>query len=1073
MVTGSAWRKNNVRALRRSLGRYLAILAIVALGVGFFAGIKVTQSAMLKTADRYLSQTSLYDYRLLSTLGLTQEDVAAFSALADVLSAEGAHSGDLIAQKDGKGMTLKALSIGSDINVPSLVEGRLPEAANECLADTDRFTSADIGKTLTVTQTAQEDFLMGTELTIVGLCESPLYLGAERGTTTLGAGTLDGFILLPPEAFAADYFSELYILLNATSGLTIYTDEYKAAVSAAEDTLSALLTERAALRYEQILREARSAWKEAQEKYNAGEAEYRTKRVEAEAQLAEARQKLDDARLEIERNDALLSDARQQLAAGKREYENGLAQYQSGLEQFNAAKQEAETQFAEAQAQIDAGQKQLDDSGLLIQYQALLVTKRQLEQKLAESELPLVEREALQAALDGVQALIDLFEQSEVYTSWQQLVAAQEQLDAKRAEAEAAFAATRERLDSAKEALDDAAEEIAQNEIKLSDGLAALESGKAELAQGEADYAAAEAEAKAGFAEAGAELQKAKTQLDDAKAQIDALNSADTYVLDRETNTGYVSFENDSSIVEGIAKIFPLFFFAVAALVCMTTMTRMIDEQRPQIGTLKALGYSDGAIAWKYMSYSGSAALVGCAIGFFGGTWLFPQVIWIGYSMLYDFAPLLYVFNGRLLLLSVGAALLCSAGVTWLSCYKELRQMPSNLMRPKAPTPGKRILLERLPFLWKHVSFLHKVSIRNIVRYKKRLIMMLLGVGGCTSLIVAGLGLRDTISTVVDDQFVDITHYQISVTLSEALTPEEQVQFRAAHPDMSECIFVHTASYEVHTSNGICKLIVVATDDPAITETISLRSDGQILAYPAQGAFLDEGIASDAGTAAGRTITVQVSDGKTVDLPVAGTVENYVYHYAYMTAKTFETVFGETCVYKTAYILTDSDPYTLGAELSKDESVAAVTVSQQLQDIVDNTMKSLDYIVGLVVACACALAMVVLFNLCNISITERVREIATIKVLGFYHRETLFYVFREILILATCGAVVGLPGGWWLHGFIMRNIRVNLVTFNIHVTPLSYAIAFGATILLAIAVCFCLIRKIDRIDMAESLKSVE
>ena len=283
-------------------------------------------------------------------------------------------------------------------------------------------------------------------------------------------------------------------------------------------------------------------------------------------------------------------------------------------------------------------------------------------------------------------------------------------------------------------------------------------------------------------------------------------------MLDRSTNTGYVSFENDSSIVAGVAKVFPLFFFAVAALVCITTMTRMIDEQRTQIGTLKALGYSAGTIAWKYMSYSGGAALLGCALGFALGTWIFPLFIWMGYSMLYDFAPIVYVFDGWLLIISVLAALACSAGVTWLSCHAELRENPANLMRPKAPKAGKRILLEYIPFVWNRLSFLHKVSIRNIVRYKKRLFMMLLGVGGCTALIVAGLGLRDSISTVVDDQFRGVTHYQIAVTFVSPMDEAQQQAFREKYADeMTQCIFVHAAAYEARLRQKL-EAVLAATD---------------------------------------------------------------------------------------------------------------------------------------------------------------------------------------------------------------------------------------------------------------------
>ena len=1074
MVTGSAWRKNNRRELRHSLGRFLAIVAIVALGVGFFAGLKVAQPAMLRTGSQYVQKTELFDYRLVSTLGLTQEDADYFAGLDGVRAAEGARSVDLTAEFEDEGMTLKALTLSDAVNRPSLTAGRMPERADECLADADRFTEADLGKTLTVQAASVNDAFTQTAFTIVGLAETPLYLGAERGTTSLGGGTLNGFVLLQPEAFSMDYFTEIYLLLDGTQGTDLYSDAYDDAVDAMRPTLTAALKERAQKRYDDIIDEARDALSKAQKEYNDGLAEYQERRAQTEQELADARTQLDDGAQQLEYNRARLTQAESQLAGGEKELEAGQKEYDEGLAAFTQAKQDALDQLDAAQAQIDAGQKQLDDSGILVQYEALQITRRQLTERLASQEPGSAEALLTQGLIEATDLLLRQFEQSEAYQGYLQLQQAQAELDAKRSEAMQTLNEKQAELDAAKQKLEDGKKQLESSRSEIAAGWAAVNAAQAELEQGEADYAAGKAEAEKQFADAEAKLKDGRQQLEDAQVEVDKLEHPKSYVLDRSTNTGYVSFENDSSIVAGVAKVFPLFFFAVAALVCITTMTRMIDEQRTQIGTLKALGYSDGTIAWKYMSYSGGAALLGCALGFALGTWIFPLFIWMGYSMLYDFAPIVYVFDGWLLIISVLAALACSAGVTWLSCHAELRENPANLMRPKAPKAGKRILLEYIPFVWNRLSFLHKVSIRNIVRYKKRLFMMLLGVGGCTALIVAGLGLRDSISTVVDDQFRGVTHYQIAVTFVSPMDEAQQQAFREKYADeMTQCIFVHAAAYEARTSSGINKVNVIATDDPAITQAIDLHENGRTVAWPQQGVLLDAALARDTGVSVGETLPVSVDDTTSVDLPVAGTFENYVYHYAYMTAETYRDLFGADCEYSTAYILTDGDAYALGAALASNSRVASVTVSEALQDIVDNTMKSLDYIVGLVVVCACALALVVLFNLCNISITERVREIATVKVLGFYHRETLNYVFREILLLTFCGALVGLPAGWALHRFIMQNIRLSLVSFHIHVTPLSYALAFAATLLLAVAVCLCLIRKIDRISMAESLKSIE
>lgn len=1087
MVTGSAWRKSNLRQIRMSLGRYLAILAIVALGIGFFAGLKAAQPSMLRTGEGYLRETNFYDYRLISTLGLTAEDVTAFSEQAGVAAAEGGFSADFTAEADERELTLKALTLPQQVNVPKLIGGRMPERAGECLADADRFSEEDLGATLRVTKTAPADAFTVEELTVVGLCESPLYLGVDRGTTSLGGGSLNGFVLLPAESFAPDYFTEIYLTLTDTAGTELYSDAYGDAANAMSAPLQELLEARAQLRYDSIVDEARAQLADAQAEYDKGEATYRSERAAAEEELAEAKQALENGAAQLSASRTQLAEAEKTIEQSKAELEAGQKQYDDGLAAFTTAKADTEAQLAAAQATIDENRKPLDDamaqindSGILVQHETLENTANQLSERLAQAEEGSADYLLCKELYDAAELELRKFEETEAYQGYLQLVdglaqidSAQAELDQKRAEAEASFAEQQALLDESKAKLDAARQAIADGEKEIEDGWAAVASAQQQLADGQAEYDAGYAEAQERFAEAEAELNDAKKQLDDAQVEVEKLEHPSVYLLDRSTNSGYVSFRNDTSIVDQVAKVFPLFFFAVAALVCMTTMTRMIDEQRTQIGTLKALGYSDGRIAGRYMAYSGSAALLGCIFGFAVGTWLFPLVIWGGYSILYDFAPLQYVFKPLLAVVSLLAAMVCSMGVTYLTCRSELRRMPAALMRPKTPKAGKRILLERVPFLWNRFSFLYKVSIRNIVRYKKRLIMMLLGIGGCTALIITGLGLRDTISTVVDDQFEGVTHYDIAVSFSVPMNAAKQTAFREQFPEMQYCVFAHTGSFETYGGRGISNITVLATSDADITSLISLHDGDRQIAYPQSGAVIDRHLADSQGLKIGDTLSLRVSDAKTVEIPVTDICDNYVYHYAFVTAETYESLFGEDCEYATAFVQSDGDPYALGAKLSDASRVAAVTVTDALREMVGNTMKSLDAIVALVVISACALALVVLFNLCNISITERIREIATVKVLGFYTSETLTYVFREIILLTVLGALVGIPAGKALHHYVISEIRIDLVSFNIHVAPLSYALAFGITIVLGGLVCLLLARKINRVPMAESLKSVE
>ena len=1079
-----AFTKNNLREIRHTLGRYLAIVGIVALGVGFFAGIKAAKPAMLRTGADYTEKTRLFDFRLVSTLGMTAQDADYFASLPEVECAEGAKSVDLLARKGDKELALKALSITQEVNLVSLRAGRMPQKPDECLVDYDRFSESDIGSTLTVLETATQDVLAVREFTIVGLCETPLYLNIERGTTQLGGGTLNAFLCVPEDAFSTDYYTDVYLRLNDTDR-TLYSAAYDARIDAARPALQAALDGRVELRYQDVIRQARERLDEARAEYDKGEAEYLAGREEAEAELAAAKQELDDAERQLSYSRYRLTEGEKQLEEGKKALEEGKTAYEQGLAALETQKADAYARLDAAQAELDenrarldAAQQQIDESGALVQYEALLITRDQLEARLAELTPYSAEFLACKALLDAANRLIEQIESSDAFAQYQQLLAAREQLeagqaelDAKRAEADAGFAAAQAELDAAKQTLDEKEAELAAAEQEIKDGWNAVYAGERQLAEGRAAYDEAYAEAQEGFAEAERELAQGRRELEKAEIEVEKIEHPSSYLLGRDTNTGYVSFRSDSDIVEGVAKVLPLFFFFVAAFVCITTMTRMIDEHRTQIGTLKALGYSDSRIAWKYISYSGSAALIGCVSGFLLGIWVFPVVIWKGYSLLYNFAPIEYHFDWRMALASLAASLLCSVGTTWLTCRAELRRMPAMLMRPRAPKAGKRILLERVPLVWNRFSFLYKVSIRNIMRYKKRLFMMVLGIGGCTALIATGFGVRDSISNVADDQFKDIMHYDIAVSFSVPMNERRQASFAEEFPDAAT-VFLATSACDVRTKDAVCTVNTIATDDPRITDAVTLRHGGEAVPYPTDGVVIDKALAERLDVSVGDELPIAVSDTQTVGVEIVGLFDNHVHHYAFMGEKTYKETFGAV-EYTSAYVLTDGDPYALGADMAKNASVASVNVTQAMRSQVNNMMKSLDYIVVVVILSACALAFIVLYNLSNISITERVREIATIKVLGFYPRETQSYVFREILMLTGMGALLGLPFGKLLHAYVMQQISVEMVSFEVRIAPLSYALSFAITLVLALLVNLLLLRKLDRIDMADSLKSVE
>lgn len=506
-------------------------------------------------------------------------------------------------------------------------------------------------------------------------------------------------------------------------------------------------------------------------------------------------------------------------------------------------------------------------------------------------------------------------------------------------------------------------------------------------------------------------------------------------------------------------------------------MTRMIDDERTQIGTLRALGYSRGSILAKYLLYSGSAAALGCVIGYFAGGYVFPFVIWTAYGMLYSIPGFVILYDPVLFVIALAASLLCSAGTTYLALRIEMQNMPANLIRPKTPAAGKRIFLERITPLWKRLKFLHKVSLRNIFRFKKRMIMMILGIAGCTALVLTGFGIHDSVANIANFQFDDIQKYDVSAQFSDTLIEDKINEVESDHKsELDAATAVQMTSGDV-TGDSITKsAYIVASDDPAITDIFDLHIDGEAVPYPGKGeVLLTEKLAELTDIKTGDTVTVSVSDTEKAELKVAGLVENYVQNYLYMTGETYAMVADKGYEPKTLLLrVNDSaDEYALSAALSKTDGVSSVSVVTDTRNMIDQMMQSLNYVVALVLISAGALAFIVLFNLGNINLTERVREIATIKVLGFHSGETGAYVFRENIILSMMGIVVGLPLGVLLHTFVLMQIRVDMVSFKTVIAPVSFLLTVVMVVLFTVITDLVMRKKIAKIDMAESLKSIE
>jgi len=549
-------------------------------------------------------------------------------------------------------------------------------------------------------------------------------------------------------------------------------------------------------------------------------------------------------------------------------------------------------------------------------------------------------------------------------------------------------------------------------------------------------------------------------------------------VLGRNTNIGYACFESDSEIVAQVARIFPIFFILVAALVCMTTMSRMVEEQRTETGVLKALGYSEASIMGKFMFYSGLAAVIGCVLGFAVGTVLFPRVIWMTYELMYLNLPMRYLFDKKMAAAALAASLLCSIGTTWISCRVELRETAAQLMRPRSPKAGKRVLLEYIPFIWEKLKFLHKVSIRNIFRYKKRFFMMIIGISGCTALLVTGFGIKDSIAGFAEVQYdtIQTADAQAGFKTENGDIPENVRELLAE--DADGYLPMYTGSWDLLYGKKVKSITLNAPEDYSdFGKYFDLHTEsGETVSPPQEGeAVVSHSVSERYNVKKGDEIVLRNEDMKELHLKVTGVFENHVYNYVFTTFGTLEKQLGTSQELNSAYIdfPSDADVREAAKELSRNSSVTVVTQFQDLKVRLSKMMSSLDYIVLIVIVSAAGLAFVVIYNLTNINITERVREIATIKVLGFFRRETSAYVLRENIALTAIGTAVGLVLGIFVHRFVMAQIVVDMVEFSVRIKPESFVYSAVLTFLFNFIIDLFMEIKLERINMAESLKSVE
>ena len=1135
----SPYVKTILRSVRMTLPRFLAIFAIIALGVGFFAGLKVTTPSFVVTGDKYISDYALYDFKLLSTIGFTDEDIEELSNRTSCV-VEGSYTADCSAflGDNYSADTVRFMSITREVNKIDLISGRMPEKDNEIVIDAYMFPEFKLGSTLTIadeTSDRSREMFKYSEYTIVGTARSPVFMNFQRGTCDEGSGNISYYVCALPGAFDSEYYTEAYLYAN--TGLFIYSDEYKDWAAGAERQYKVALRSVINDRFESLLKEEYDKLYEGFDEFNEGIADGDEEISDARAKLDDAKKQLEDAQAEIDKNRADLADGKKTLddtAKTLADYNKELTSTKTLLDAAQGRLDREKQEMESLKSEVDSIYQEMTDAraellaatafnqSRITTVNYLLSTYRtglsSVETAIANNQDRLTEatdafeKQLIQAQIDAQSAMRDnylqLIEDAEkeldslnaktVEFDEQQKVIdeLQKQYETKIAKYNEVYQSYMtdkiscetgyKEYESSKAQYDTAYSQYASGLAQYKDGVAKLDEAQKKVDDGWKEYNDGVYELWKGYSEFSSAADSAfNGQLVYGFALIEGVDDPETYILGRSTNVGYVCFDNDSQIVDGVSTVFPVFFFMIAALVCSTTMSRMVSDERGIIGTMRALGYSDTSIIMKYAIYAGSASVLGCVLGFMGGTKLFPWVIWEVYKMMYGFAPLTFKSSVPLFILSLIVSLLCTVGVSVVTALNALKGMPAELIRPKAPLPGKRIFLEYVGFIWKKMKFLHKVSLRNVFRFKKRMWMMIVGIAGCTSLLITAFGLNDSICNLVDIQYDEIMKYDVEVVFDDKYRQYEIGEAAAEAGDSAGVDYDYAVVKSDQAKNGgsgyVRDVGLYISDDPNIEKIFGLTDakNGSVIPWPSDGEVaVSQKLAEKNNVKVGDNITMLYGDDEhEVTLKVGSIFKNYTFHYVMMTPATYKEAFGKPYTPETLLIATGTkdkaDGYKFASYLSDNYELKTWSLTADSRLSFSNTMERLNYVIVLVISCAAALAFIVLFNLNNINITERIREIATLKVMGFNRRETGAYVTRENIMLVSMGYVAGIPLGFLLHRYVMSQIAMDIVMYDMRITFLSYVYSLAFVLLFSTIVNLIMRAKIEKIDMAESLKSAE
>lgn len=1073
--------KDIFREIKISLGRFLSILCIVAIGVAFFAGIKASAPDMKNSADTYFDKYNVQDIQVYSTIGLTKKDVAAIKKIKGVKSVQPSFSMDTLSQIDSTQMVIKVISYGIDqkMNKIRVVEGRMPERENECLVEASSATNKlygtfHIGDTIKLqsgTDEALSKSLKHTKYKIVGTCYNPNYLSYEKGSSNIGSGTVNSFIYIQNTNVLKDYYTEVDVCVKGAKDLDCYSDEYFDVVDPVLKKIKKISNKQIDARIQSYQSELDEKKQEATDKFK-----------DAENQFNDAQNKIDSGLSEIQSNELKLQNSKDQINQGWNEYYANLQLLDNipTLQNAIAQIEESEKKLPELlsqKEQVENGLQQINAEGDLNTKRTLIqnaidfidIALKKLENypDSSDAETIRIKLNEKKELLQGQLSLIDqaIAKKAELEAILPQIQSGIEQIQAgvaKKAELQSQL----NQLLNAKNELNNAYVSLINGQAQYEDGVSKIEDAKNELNKSIEQLTLSKAEFN---------IQKhdALRELSDAQLEIDKMEGK-WIVLDRNSHYSYRDYGACADRMDGIAKVFPVFFFLVAALVCMTTMTRMVDEQRNEMGTLKALGYSKLQIASKYIIYALIASILGSILGCSLGMYLFPTVIFNAWNTLYNIDQIKFLFQPGLILLASGSVTGITLLATLYSIYSELIEMPSQLMRPKAAKAGKKILLERITFIWKRLSFLQKVTARNIFRYKKRFFMTIIGIAGCSALLVAGFGINDSISDIVNQQYNVIYHYDATVAAKTNEITSQIESLKGVKDVYEEDHLAVTTKIE---NKDISTTVHIISNDKKFKKFCTLFNGNTEFDLDDSSVLISQKMATKLNKKAGDIIKFKDANNKVIKAKIKGVFTNYVGHHIYASESLYKS--WNTNAKTTHTYLIKSKKTTkkferdLGNKIMNIDGVQSVTFYSSLQKNFKDMIKSISYIVVVLVISAACLAFVVLYNLSNVNISERKREIATIKVLGFTRKEVDAYINRETILLTILGSLIGLGIGIGLHHLIMNLAEMDDIMFGRTINSISYVISFVMTIGFNAIINLCMHKKLNNIQMVESLKAVE